>query len=307
MGNETQNSGGHPSKPGGTPTANTANTANSAGTSGTSNTASTASTSNTASTANSPKAGGSLVQSVDRAVTVLEILARHGEAGVTEIAEELGVHKSTAFRLVGALEQRRLVEQTADRGKYELAYGIVRLAGAASAQMEITRESRASCEQLAEESGEGVNIAVLDHDEAINVSQIRALRSVSAYNWVGQRTPLHATSSGKVLLAYAPAEHREALLAQGLERFTDHTVCDARDLQADLAEVRRRGWSSTKEELEIGLNAIACPIHGAEGAVVAALSISGPSYRLAPEVFAQLAEMVRTAATEISARIERRG
>lgn len=254
------------------------------------------------------KGGGALVQSVDRAVTVLEILARDGEAGVTELAEELGVHKSTAFRLVGALEQRDLVEQTTDRGKYELAHGIVRLAGAASAQMEITRESRAACQQLAEESGEGVNIAVMDGDEAINISQIRALRSVSAYNWVGQRTPLHATSSGKVLLAYEAPERSVDLLADGLERFTDHTICDVRELQAELEQVRRRGWSSTTEELEIGLNAIACPIHGAEGgAVVAALSVSGPSYRLSTDVFAQLARMVSAAAAEISARIERKG
>lgn len=251
-------------------------------------------------------AGGSLVQSVDRAITVLEILARHGEAGVTELAEELGVHKSTAFRLVGALEQRELVEQTADRGKYELAYGIVRLAGAASAQLEITRESRDVCQRLAEESGEGVNIAVLDRGEAINVSQIRALRSVSAYNWVGQRTPLHATSSGKVLLAYEPIERGEELLAaRGLERFTEHTVCDVRWLSAELAQVRERGWSSTVEELEVGLNAIACPVHGADGEVIAALSISGPSYRLATEVFAQHARRVSEAAAEITARIER--
>lgn len=253
------------------------------------------------------KSGGSLVQSVDRAVTVLDILARHGEAGVTEIAQELGVHKSTAFRLVVALEQRDLVEQTADRSKYELAYGIVRLAGAASAQLAITQESRAVCQQLAEESGEGVNIAVLDRDEAINVSQIRALRSVSAYNWVGQRTPLHATSSGKVLLAFQPPERGGELLSGGLERFTDHTVCDVRELRAELDRVRQRGWSSTTEEFEVGLNAIACPIHDAEGAVVAALSISGPSYRLSTDVFPQLARTVSAAAAAISARIERRG
>ncbi|MGW7353483.1 IclR family transcriptional regulator [Streptomyces sp. NPDC054784] len=252
------------------------------------------------------RGGGSLVQSVDRAVTVLDILARHGEAGVTEIAEDLGVHKSTAFRLVAALEQRDLVEQTADRGKYQLAYGIVRLAGAASAQLEITRESREVCQQLAEESGEGVNIAVLDRNEAINVGQIRALRSVSAYNWVGQRTALHATSSGKVLLAFAPPERGRELLAGRLERFTEHTICDAAALRADLELVRRRGWSNTREELELGLNAIACPVYGAEGEVVAALSISGPTYRLSADRFAELARVVGQAAAEVSARIQRR-
>ena len=83
----------------------------------------------------------SAVQSVDRAVSVLEILARHGEAGVTEIAGELGVHKSTAFRLLGVLENRGLVAQTKDRGKYHLGAGVLRLAGAAAVRLDISPEN----------------------------------------------------------------------------------------------------------------------------------------------------------------------
>src|SRR4028118_2402361 len=93
------------------------------------------------------------VQSVDRAVTVLEILASAGEAGVTEIAGELGVHKSTAFRLVAALEQRGLVEQHVERGKYRLGVGILRLAGATTARLDLVQESRALCRALALETG----------------------------------------------------------------------------------------------------------------------------------------------------------
>ena len=104
------------------------------------------------------------VQSVDRALSVLEILAAHGEAGVTEVAAELGVHKSTAFRLVAVLESRGFVEQLADRGKYRLGFGVVRLAGAAAAQLDIAQQGRRICEALAADLEETVNIAILDGD-----------------------------------------------------------------------------------------------------------------------------------------------
>src|SRR5437588_12307258 len=91
-------------------------------------------------------AGGvQFVQSVERALTILQIIARSGEAGVTAIAQEIGVHKSTAFRLVATLEQGGLVEQTEDRGKYRLGMGILRLAGATTARLDVVQEARPIC------------------------------------------------------------------------------------------------------------------------------------------------------------------
>src|SRR5690242_21706586 len=106
------------------------------------------------------------VQSVDRAVSVLEFLAQRGEAGVSEVAAEIDVHKSTAFRLLGALEARGLVEQAGERGKYRLGFGIVRLAGAVTGRIDITQQGRPVCERLAEEIGETVNIAVMQEHYA---------------------------------------------------------------------------------------------------------------------------------------------
>ncbi|GAB7047257.1 IclR family transcriptional regulator [Catenuloplanes indicus] len=247
--------------------------------------------------------GPALVQSVDRAVTVLEILARRGEAGVTEIAGELGVHKSTAFRLVGALEQRGLVDQLSDRGKYRLGLGMVRLAGAAAARLDLTVSSRAACEKLADHLGETVNVAVLTDGYAINISQVRGRAAVSSYNWVGQRTPAHATSSGKVLLAFQPPEARDRALATPLERFTPYTLTTAAELASALADIRRTGWAATAEELELGLNAVAAPVRDHEGTVVAAISTSGPSYRLTTADFPSIASHVLTTAREISTRL----
>jgi DNA-binding IclR family transcriptional regulator len=252
---------------------------------------------------NAERGSVAVVQSVDRALSVLEILAAQGEAGVTEVAAELGVHKSTAFRLVAALESRGFVEQLADRGKYRLGFGIVRLAGAAAAQLDIAREGRPICEALAADLEETVNIAILDTDRAVNVSQARGPAALSTHNWVGQGTPLHATSSGKVLLAYAPDAVRKGVLSRELPRFTAATITDPEVLQQHLDRIVEQGWGSTVEEYEVGLNAVAAPVRDAAGDVVAAISVSGPSFRLYPEDYPKVARRVVSGADELSRRL----
>lgn len=252
-------------------------------------------------TSNSQSGG---VQSVDRAISVLEILAQRGEAGVSEVAAEIDVHKSTAFRLLGALEARGLVEQSGERGKYRLGFGIVRLAGAVTARIDITQQGRPVCERLAEEIGETVNIAVLQEHYAINLYQVRGPGAVTAHNWVGQLTPLHATSSGKVLLAYLPAQERAALLTEaGLKKVTPHTITSKTRLERHLAEVREAGYAWTQEELEIGLHAMAAPVLDREGQVIAAVTASGPSYRFTEERMRELAPVLIKGAEEISHRM----
>ncbi|WP_410540057.1 IclR family transcriptional regulator [Streptomyces sp. KL2] len=244
------------------------------------------------------------VQSVDRAISVLEILAQRGEAGVSEVAGEIEVHKSTAFRLLGALEARGLVEQAGERGKYRLGFGIVRLAGAVTGRIDITQQGRPICERLAEELGETVNIAVRQERYAVNLYQVRGPGAITAHNWVGQLTPLHATSSGKILLAYLPTKERATLLAEaGMKKVTSRTLTAKTVLEKNLAEVRERGYSITLEELEIGLHAMAAPVRNRDGEVIAALSASGPGYRLTKERMHELSPVLIKGAEEISHRM----
>ncbi|MEO3754962.1 IclR family transcriptional regulator [Streptomyces sp. B6B3] len=243
------------------------------------------------------------MQSVDRAVGVLEVLARHGGAGVTQIADELGVHKSTAFRLVGVLEQHGLVDQERERGKYHLGAGILRLAGAAAIRLDVSQESGPVCRRLAEEVGETANLAVLDGDAAVNITQARGAAEVSAHNWLGRRTPLHATASGKVLLAQLPTAVGDRLVAGVLPRFTDATVTDAGELRAQLETARRDGYAVTSEELEEGLNAVAAPVRGHDGGVIAAIGVSGPVYRMTEDRLPTLTQATVTAAADLSHRM----
>lgn len=243
------------------------------------------------------------MQSVDRAISVLEILARTGESGVTEIAAELGVHKSTAFRLVAALDRRGLVEQNADRGKYRLGVGILRLAGATTARLDVVQEARPICHQLASDTGETVNIAVLSDGAALYLDQVAGSSALQPHNWVGQRIPLHATSNGKILLAGIGDSEVASQVGRSLRRYTPTTITSLKALRAELASIRERGYAIAIDELEIGLAAVAAPILGVHGDVLASLSVSGPTFRLDETAMAGATDAVRTAAFDVSRRL----
>ena len=240
---------------------------------------------------------------MDRALAILEILARDGEAGVTEVARELGVHKSTASRLLAALDRRELVTQDAARGRFRLGVGIVRLAGAASARLDVVQGSRPVCRALARQVGETVNLAILSGRDALYLDQAAGPAALSPHNWAGKRIPLHATSDGKVLLAYLPEDELAVSLVPPLTRFTDHTITALDEFPLVLADVRRHGFATAVDELEAGLTAVAAPVRSAEGDVVASISASGPSFRIPAERVPEIAESVRRAAAEISRRL----
>lgn len=242
------------------------------------------------------------VHSVDRAISILQVLARLGPAGVTEIATELEVHKSTVSRLLSTLESRGLVEQGASRGRYRLGYGMVQIAAGATHQHDLSVISRPICRELAEVGGETVCVAVQDGYDVVSIDQVIGSSTVTTVNWVGQRTPMHATSAGKLFLANMRPAERASILAGGLQRYTEHTIVDPDVLERELETVRQEGYAHTLNEHEIGLAAIAAPIRSIDGELIAALAISGPSFRINEDSRASLAKHVISAAAEISTR-----
>ena len=207
-------------------------------------------------------AGSGAVQSVDRALTILSLLAERGEMGVTEISQGLGVHKSTAFRLVATLERHDIVSQTEDRGKYRLGVGVLRLAGATRVRLDLVNESRPVTTALAARVGETVNIVVLSGHEALYLDQVAGPSALQMHMWAGQRVPLHATSNGKVLLAFGAGDGDRAAAgpAAAISPTTrsgpspswtpSWTWCGSGDMP----------WRSTSSSK--GLTAVAAPIFG---------------------------------------------
>ncbi|HVC25168.1 MAG TPA: IclR family transcriptional regulator [Acidimicrobiales bacterium] len=241
------------------------------------------------------------VRSVERAVSVLEILAREHEAGPTEIAVELGVHKSTVSRMLAVLERRGLAVQVRERGPYRLGSRLALLAGvSASGAPDLSRSSGPVCDWLAASAGETAGVAVLDGDEAVSVAEARGAAAVTSQHPVGRRSPLHATSTGKVLLAHLPPARRREVLMRPLARFTASTLTRAEELAVQLDVIVDRGWATAVEEWEIGLNAVAAPVRARDGGVVAALSVSGPAYRLGRDELSEASALVCKAAREVS-------
>jgi DNA-binding IclR family transcriptional regulator len=245
---------------------------------------------------------GNGVQSVDRALTILTVLARVGQAGVSEIAAELGVHKSTAFRLVSTLENHEIVEQTEVRGKYRLGMGLVRLAGASSARLDVVQEARPVCRRLAAESGETVNLAVLSEGSALYVDQVSGGTGLPSHNWVGQHIPLHATSNGKILLSgLEPAEVDLRIVE--LPAYTHRTITSRTELLRELDVVRAEGYAVAADELEVGLTALAAPVRSAHGDVIASISLSGQTFRLPEARVRELVPVVIAAGADVSRRL----
>jgi DNA-binding IclR family transcriptional regulator len=246
------------------------------------------------------------VRSVERAIAILDLLSEGGWRTGADVARELHVHRSTALRLLGTLERHDLVERDQRSAKYRLGRRLPQLASVVTGELDLRSLARPVCERLADVVGETVTLDVLAGDSVEAIEQATASTSVVRVNWLGRRYPAHCTASGKVILAYTADAVRERLLAQPLERWTPHTVTERAELEAQLKAAVREGVARTKEELEVGLDALAAPVLNAEGDVVAAIDVSGPSHRLRTADAEALARQTIEAAADLSRRLGHR-
>jgi DNA-binding IclR family transcriptional regulator len=240
------------------------------------------------------------VQTVDRALQILESFEGEAEVrGVSELAARLGVHRSTASRLVATLEARDFLERVPGSDVLRLGPRLGRLGLIASRHRDLVDAARQPMEEFASRTGETVTLAIRDGDEASTVAQLDARYVVTIKNWVGRRTPLHCTSDGKVLLAFGNGR----LPAGPLQRLSEHTIRSKVELARQLDDIRARGWASAVGELEDGLHGVAAPVLDDSGRCLAALGMSGPSYRLPPQALSALAEECALVARRIGTRI----
>ena len=184
---------------------------------------------------------------------------------------------------------------------------MAQLASVVTGESDLRSLARPVCEALAAALGETVTLDVLVAGEIVPIEQATASTSVVSVNWLGRRTPVHCTASGKVILAFGPPAIRERLLARPLERSTAHTIMGRAELEAQLGEALKDGFARTYEELEVGLDALAAPVFAASGEVVAALDVSGPSHRLRAEGRPELVRLTLDAAADLSRRLGFRG
>lgn len=240
------------------------------------------------------------VHTVSRALDMLAALGEPGEElAVRDFSALLGVHRSTASRLAATLAAHGFLQRSADGDRYRLGPEVARLGLAAVGGRRLVDAARPTLDAVAAAVGETVVLAVPAGDAALDVAQAGSGHVVGASSWVGRRTPLHASSDGKVFLAFGAAR----LPAGALAALTDRTVTDRVELARRLAEIRVRGWARAVGDLEEGLNGVAAPVFGRDGACIAAVSISGPAYRLGRARLAELGPVCVRAAGAIGAEL----
>lgn len=218
------------------------------------------------------------VQSVERALDVLEALAEHGgEAGLSEIAARTGLPYGTIHRLLRTLLARGYVRQESDK-RYALGGGLVRLGGVAEGMVGVWAQPHLA--RLVDLSGETANLAVLEGDFVVYVAQAPSPRRLRMFAEVGRRVLPHSTAVGKVLLACRPAAEAVTLLERtGMPRRTPNTITDAAAMLAELDRIRAHGYALDLGEEELGVHCLAVPVRDG-GRVVAAMSVSGPAERI---------------------------
>lgn len=241
-------------------------------------------------------AGGG-IQSVERALRILVAFgAPEQQLTVGELSRMLDVHKSTASRLVATLVSTGFLERGLGDAQLRLGPELARLGRLADDGRGLADAARPIMDELAAETGETVTLSVADCHEAVTIAQSEASFAIGVQTWLGQRSPLHCTSDGKVLLAFAAAE----LGAGTLERRTSDTITEPRALAVELARVRERGWATATGDFEAGLHGAAAPVLDAAGRCRAAVCVSGPAYRIGADALPALGDRCRAAAARIA-------
>jgi len=243
------------------------------------------------------------VQVLDRALAALQVLANESsECSLVELCTALKLHKSTVHRLMMALEQHRLVEKNPDTARYRLGLRLFELGSKAIAALDLRRHARPYLDRLQREAGETVFFCILDEGQVLYIEKIESQQSVRTACSVGSRAPAYCTAVGKAMLAeLSESEVNEIVRRWGMKPITPNTITSLAALKTELRAVRSRGYAIDNEEKEEGLRCVSAAVHDHSGKLFAAMSVSGPAFRITRERISAIGEMVMQTASELSA------
>ena len=236
------------------------------------------------------------VAAVERALTVLDAVAEAEDVGTNELARRTGINASTVSRLLATLAARGLVRHVEETGRYQLGPRLVQLGSAALAGLDLRDLARPVLTYLAAETGETATLSVPGEPDAITIDFVQSSSSVQSVARVGRPSVAHATATGKVALAFGAAE----LPPGALRAYTDRTITDREALARELSEVREKGFAEALREREDDLNAVAAPVFGARGEVVAIVGMQGPASRFDAQAVQQASVTLLRSVRELS-------
>ncbi len=242
--------------------------------------------------------------SVRNAARLLKEFSRTDrELGVSELARRLDLATSTVHRMLATLTAERLLDR-GPAGGYRLGLALFDLGASVGGNLDLHEAALPVMAVLRADTGETVQLAVLDGLESVYVDRLESPHTVRIFARVGTRLPATTTSTGKVLLAALPSAELDARLAAWEpQRVTPFTIVDLATLRARLREVAQRGWAENREESRVGVVSVGAPVRDGTGTVIAALSVAAPTDRAAPATLRRIRAAVIAAATRASARL----
>jgi DNA-binding IclR family transcriptional regulator len=246
------------------------------------------------------------VRAVVRAMQILSSFdGEHAERGVSEIAQATGLHKATTHRIVMTLLNCGFLERTADGERLRPGLRMVELGLGALRDLDFRRVAFPYMQQLVERFQETCDLGIFDRGRVLYVEVVHSEHSLTIAARIGRHLPVHCTASGRVFLAFLPAQVVEPILSAPLRAFTAKTITSPARLREELEATRQRGYGLDDEEFEVGIRAVSAPIRDIDGNVIAAMSMPGPSNRLAPERIPEIAQALVEAANAVSAHVLR--
>lgn len=244
------------------------------------------------------------VRAVERALQILDCFDdKNPERGVSEIAQAVNLHKATTHRIVTTLLNYGYLERADDDQRYRPGLKLASLGFKVVRRMDLRRVALPYMTQLVEQWDEICDLSIFDEGRVFYVEVLQGSHALTISAAIGQRLPAHCTASGKLFLAHLSPEELEAFLSNSLHTYTEKTITSPDELRLQLENIRQRGYSIDDEETEDGIRAIAAPIWNREGAILAAMSIPGPTKRISQDLIPDLAKSLLEATKEISHRM----
>jgi len=244
------------------------------------------------------------IRAVDRALDILLCFTRQTpELTMTQIAEQVGMHKSTVHRLLGTLEKKRFVDRDQVTGIYRPGIRLLQVAYLSLEHNDLRRLAAPFLRELGGQSLETVDLAVLDDNEVIYLDVIESPQRVKLAAAIGMRLPTYCTASGKAILAYLPEADVKRILMVGMPRHTEHTLVTPEALFENLRQVKDQGVAFSEQEYEEGINAIGVPILDLNRLPIASVAVAGPAYRLTRARMLEICPFILSTANSIAEKL----
>jgi DNA-binding IclR family transcriptional regulator len=245
------------------------------------------------------------VRSVERALDVLLCFTdQTPELTMTQIAEQVGINKSTVHRLLATLERKRFVERDPLTGIYRPGIRLLQMAYLTLEKIDLRRLAAPYMSQLCEQQRENVNLSILDDIDVLYLHVVESPQRVKLAATSGQRLPAFCTASGKAILAFISEEKVKRIIERGIPKYTPRTLTSPLEFFEDLHLTRERGFAIAEQEFEDGINAIAAPIFNHSQQPIASISVAGPAYRLSRERMIEISSQVVATANSIAQEVE---